>query len=42
MPGYGDFVEVLDDVGVFLIFIIPILTMRILAEDKKMVQRFYC
>jgi len=33
--GYGDFVEVLDDVGVFLIFIIPILTMRILAEDKK-------
>ena len=33
--GYGDFVDVLDDVGIFLIFIIPILTMRILAEDKK-------
>lgn len=33
--GYGDFVDVLGDIGVFLIFIIPILTMRILAEDKK-------
>ncbi|MFA5341296.1 MAG: ABC transporter permease [Clostridia bacterium] len=33
--GYGDFVDVLDDVGIFMIFIIPILTMRILAEDKK-------
>ncbi len=33
--GYGDFVNILDSVGFFLIFIIPILTMRILAEDKK-------
>lgn len=31
----GNFVDILNDVGVFLIFIIPILTMRILAEDKK-------
>lgn len=35
ISGYGDFVEVLGDIGIFLIFIIPILTMRILAEDKK-------
>lgn len=33
--GSGDFMIVLENMGFFLIFLIPILTMRILAEDRK-------
>jgi len=33
--GRGDFISILNDMGFFLVFIIPILTMRILAEDRK-------
>lgn len=31
----GDFIRILSEMGFFLVFIIPILTMRILAEDRK-------
>lgn len=31
----GDFITILGDMGFFLIFIVPILTMRALAEDRK-------
>lgn len=31
----GDFITILGDMGFFLIFIVPILTMRTLAEDRK-------
>lgn len=31
----GDFITILGDMGFFLIFIVPILTMKILAEDRK-------
>ncbi|MBN2852245.1 MAG: ABC transporter permease [Clostridia bacterium] len=31
----GDFISILGDMGFFLIFIVPILTMKILAEDRK-------
>lgn len=31
----GDFTGVLSNMGFFLVFIIPVLTMRILAEDRK-------
>ncbi|MBN2558091.1 MAG: ABC transporter permease [Clostridia bacterium] len=33
--GSGDFMIVLENMGFFLIFLVPILTMRILAEDRK-------
>ncbi|HPJ20978.1 MAG TPA: ABC transporter permease [Clostridia bacterium] len=33
--GSGDFMPVMDSMGFFLIFLVPILTMRILAEDRK-------
>lgn len=33
--GSGDFMPVMETMGFFLIFLIPILTMRILAEDRK-------
>lgn len=33
--GSGDFITVVKDMGFFLVFIVPILTMRILAEDRK-------
>jgi len=33
--GRGDFISILGDMGFFLVFIVPILTMRILAEDRK-------
>ncbi len=33
--GSGDFMPVLENMGFFLIFLVPILTMRILAEDRK-------
>ncbi|MFO7635778.1 MAG: ABC transporter permease [Clostridia bacterium] len=33
--GSGDFITVVNDMGFFLVFIVPILTMRILAEDRK-------
>jgi ABC-2 type transport system permease protein len=33
--GSGEFIKVLNDMGFFLVFITPILTMRILAEDRK-------
>lgn len=33
--GSGDFMPVLENMGFFLIFLIPIMTMRILAEDRK-------
>ncbi len=32
---YGDFTPVLSTMGFILLFIVPILTMRILAEDRK-------
>ena len=35
MQGSGDFTGVLSNMGFFLVFIIPVLTMRILAEDRK-------
>lgn len=35
MQRSGDFNGVLSNMGFFLVFIIPILTMRILAEDRK-------
>jgi len=31
----GDFIDILGDMGFFLIFITPILTMKMLAEDRK-------
>jgi ABC-2 type transport system permease protein len=33
--GSGDFMPVLENMGFFLVFLVPILTMRILAEDRK-------
>ncbi len=33
--GSGDFMPVMETMGFFLIFLVPILTMRILAEDRK-------
>lgn len=33
--GSGDFMPVLENMGFFLIFLVPIMTMRILAEDRK-------
>lgn len=33
--GSGEFMPVMDSMGFFLIFLVPILTMRILAEDRK-------
>lgn len=33
--GSGDFMKVLQNMGFFLIFLVPIMTMRILAEDRK-------
>jgi len=33
--GSGDFMPVLQNMGFFLIFLVPIMTMRILAEDRK-------
>lgn len=33
--GSGDFLPVMETMGFFLLFIVPILTMRILAEDRK-------
>lgn len=33
--GSGDFMAVLETMGFFLIFLVPIMTMRILAEDRK-------
>jgi len=33
--GYGDFNDVLSNMGFILLVVIPILTMRILAEDRK-------
>lgn len=33
--GSGDFLPVMENMGFFLIFIVPIMTMRILAEDRK-------
>ncbi len=33
--GSGDFIVVLESMGFFLVFLIPIMTMRILAEDRK-------
>ncbi len=33
--GSGDFMSVLKNMGFFLIFLVPIMTMRILAEDRK-------
>lgn len=33
--GQGDFMPVLENMGFFLIFLVPIMTMRILAEDRK-------
>lgn len=33
--GLGDFMGVLENMGFFLIFLVPIMTMRILAEDRK-------
>ncbi|MDX1358646.1 MAG: ABC transporter permease subunit [Clostridia bacterium] len=33
--GSADFMPVLENMGFFLIFLIPIMTMRILAEDRK-------
>jgi len=35
MSLYGDFTPVLSTMGFILLFIVPILTMRILAEDRK-------
>ncbi|MGI6561898.1 MAG: ABC transporter permease [Clostridia bacterium] len=35
MALYGDFTPVLSTMGFILLFIVPILTMRILAEDRK-------
>jgi len=33
--GSGEFMPVMETMGFFLIFLVPILTMRILAEDRK-------
>ena len=33
--GQADFMPVLENMGFFLIFLVPIMTMRILAEDRK-------
>jgi ABC-2 type transport system permease protein len=35
LGGYADFVDIITTVLTFLIFIIPVLTMRIMAEDRK-------
>ena len=37
---YGDFNSNLSTMGYFLVFIVPILTMRILAEERK--TRWMC